>query len=649
MKHLLSILLCLSIVCSLPAQTRSPKRGVSFDFNNNADLSALQPGTSWFYNWGTTPNANIVDSYNSIYGYEFCPMAWNGGYNASAIRSYVQVHPECKYILAFNEPNLTDQAYMTPQQAASAWPALKALAQELNLKIISPACNYSGWAQYGSPQLWFDAFFKLVDINDVDGIAIHSYMGWSIATLGYVEQYYQLYKKPIWLTEVCQWDNFNTNQGGTALQQRREMIDLIDSLERTGHCARYAWFIPRRDEYTTPTYPYMELLTNANGTEKGVLTETGQVFTYMSSYDTTFYHDTDVCIEAEQYIYKSKGVYLEQTSDTAGILDIYDYSSNDTLTYNVNVPETDTYTVRLRMLSNVNSTLNITSAAGTVSQTVASTSNVWANQEFQLALNAGKQQISFKITSGSLLLNYFVITNTGATPNPMPNPPGGIPPPPPPVGDNLALNKPIVSASASTDLGAAKLAVDGDPATRWESKHGEDNKMLTLDLQKDVAISDILINWEGAYAAQYTVEISTDSVQWTQVYSTTSGAAGVQRITLSDTPAGRYLRINCIKRGTVYGFSIWEIEVYGTIIDLNHIADVKQEAVSLYPNPVKDRLYIRPEDNITSVVLSDISGRRLFEQHNASAVDMTGYTSGIYLLTIHYTNGETTERKVIKR
>ena len=645
MKYRLFIILCISAVCSLSAQTRSPKRGVSFDFNNNADLEALQPGTSWFYNWGGTPNSAITDTYNSEYGYEFCPMAWNAGYNASAIRTYVKAHPECKYILAFNEPNLTDQAYMTPQQAAAAWPALKALAQELGLKIISPACNYSSWSTYSTPKAWFDAFFQLVDINDVDGIAIHSYMGGAISTLGYVEQYYGYYHKPIWLTEFCEWDNFT----GNALQQRQGMIDMIDSLERTDHCARYAWFIPRRDEDTTPSSPYMELLTNTNGTEKGILTETGQVFAYMSSYDTTFYHNTDVCIEAEQYIYKSQGVYLEQTSDTAGVLDIYDYSSNAVLTYNVNVPQTDTYTVRLRMLSNTNATLSITSAAGTVSQSVANTSNAWASPEFQLALTAGKQQIAFKITSGSLLLNYFVITNTGATPDPMPNPPGGIPPPPPPVGDNLALNKPIVSGSTSTDLQPASWAVDGNLNTRWESIHGQDNKVLTLDLQEEVNISDILINWEGAYAATYNVEISTDSLQWTQVYSTTSGVAGVTRITLSDTPEGRYMRINCIKRGTVYGFSIWEIEVYGTATGETGITGVKQNPVSLYPNPVNNVLYIQPANNLSSFVLSDMGGKKLLERQNATTVDMSAYPAGIYLLTLRFTDGETTIGKIVKR
>jgi len=645
MKHIISIILCISVACSLSAQTRSPKRGVSFNFTNDADLKALQPGTSWFYNWGTTPN-NVTNTYNSVYGYEFCPMAWNGNWNSDAIRTYVKAHPDCKYILAFNEPNFNSQANMTPRQAADRWPALKALAQELGLKIISPACNYSPDA-YGTPKKWFDEFFQYVDINDVDGIAIHSYMGWASATIGYVQEYIGYYHKPIWLTEFCAWDNFTQNQGGTALQQRKAMIDMIDFLENEPMVARYAWFIPRRDQYTTPTYPYMELLSNTNGTEKGVLTETGMVWTYMSSYDKAFYHDVDACIEAEHYISKSAGIYMEQTSDNAGVLDIYNFSNNGTLTYNVNIPAAGDYTFRLRMLSNVDATLNITSAKGMVTKTITSASNAWADREFLLPLNAGKQQLTLKITQGSLKLNYFVITNTGATPMPTPNPLGPVVVPPP-VGDNLALKKPITSASTATDLQAASLAVDGNASTRWESKQGEDNKCLTIDLLQIVKISDIIINWEAACASQYSVEISTDDVNWTQVFSTTTGIAGEQRIILPDTPQGRYMRINCIKRATQYGFSIWEVEVYGTIANENKIADINSSTASIYPNPVKNKLYIRSESGISGIILSDINGKTLLEQQ-ANTVDMTNYPAGIYILTIKLFDRETITRKVMKQ
>ncbi|MCL1943473.1 MAG: glycosyl hydrolase [Candidatus Azobacteroides sp.] len=647
MKNKGIIIICLLLGSSLflQAQTRSPKRGVSFNFTNDADLEALRPGTSWFYNWGPTPN-NVVDTYNSVYGYEFCPMAWNGNWNSDAIRNYVKAHPDCKYILAFNEPNFSDQANMTPRQAADSWPALKALALELGLKIISPACNYSGWSQYSTPAKWFDEFFQYVDINDVDGIAIHSYMGWAVATTGYVKEYIDRYNKPLWLTEFCAWDNFTQNQGGTALQQRKEMIDMLDYLETEPMVARYAWFIPRRDEVQNPSYPYMELLTNTGGTERGVLTETGMVWTYMSSYDKDFYHNVDACIEAEHYIVKSPGVYMEQTSDGAGVLDVYDYTGGAGLTYNVDVPSPGDYTLRLRALSNTDAVLDITSAKETVTKTVTNTSNMWADREFPVSLNAGKQQITFKITSGNLKLNYFVITNTGATPDPTPNPPGAVVLPPP-VGDNLALNKPIESASSTTDLQQASLAVDGNPGTRWESRHGEDNKILIIDLQSTAKLTDIIINWEGAYASQYNVEVSTDQSYWTRIYDTTSGAAGETRITVDNVDA-RYIKINCIRRGTVYGFSIWEVEAYGTV-SATGIATSEKQTVSIYPNPVEKIVYLRTGDQDVKIILSDLNGRKLYEGKNVTFVDMTGYAPGIYLLTVQFPDGEKRNEKIIKK
>jgi len=284
---------------------------------------------------------------------------------------------------------------------------------------------------------------------------------------------------------------------------------------------------------------------------------------------------------------------------------------------------------------------------GIVTKIVTNASNAWADRELQLPLDAGKQQLSLKITQGSLKLNYFVITNTGARPTPTPNPPGPVVVLPP-AGDNWALKKPITSASATIDIQAAGLAVDGNAGTRWESKHGEDNKRLTIDLLQTIKISDVIINWEAACASQYNVEISTDGVNWTQAFSTTTGVAGEQRITLADTPQGRYLRINCIKRATQYGFSIWEIEAYGTIVNENKIANINSNPISIYPNPVRNKLYIRSESGISGIILSDVNGKMLLEQQ-ANSVDMTNYFTGIYFLTIKLSDGEMIIRKVVKQ
>ena len=112
---------------------KSAKRGVSFDFKQAEDLPLLSPSCSWAYNWGNTQNAQAALWFDSN-DMDFCPMAWNAGYNKATIREYVAAHPKTKYLLAYNEPNLTDQANMTPQKAAESWPELVAFAKELGLK-----------------------------------------------------------------------------------------------------------------------------------------------------------------------------------------------------------------------------------------------------------------------------------------------------------------------------------------------------------------------------------------------------------------------------------------------------------------------------------------------------------------------------------
>ena len=47
------------------------------------------------------------------------------------------------------------------------------------------------------------------------------------------------------------------------------------------------------------------------------------------------------------------------------------------------------------------------------------------------------------------------------------------------------------------------------------------------------------------------------------MYSTTTGDGGVDDITLSSPASGRYVRLLGTQRGTMYGYSLYEMEVYG--------------------------------------------------------------------------------------
>lgn len=262
-----------SVVSDMP---RSAKRGVSFNLVTLADADLLAEHISWFYNWGPDVQQTEGSTWAELCDVEYCPMTWTKNFDANRIRTYVKNHPTCKYLLAFNEPNLTDQANMVPKDAAQYWPDVKALAVELNLKIVSPAMNYGTLAGYSDPIKWLDEFFACdgVSVDDVEAIAIHSYMANTGAVRDYVEKFAK-YGKPVWVTEFCGWEH----SIGSAEAQLKYMCDVINGFEQNKLIERYAWFIPRADKIKTDEYPYMQLLTKTSPIE---LTTLGKVFNALS-------------------------------------------------------------------------------------------------------------------------------------------------------------------------------------------------------------------------------------------------------------------------------------------------------------------------------------------------------------------------------
>jgi hypothetical protein len=129
------------------------------------------------------------------------------------------------------------------------------------------------------------------------------------------------------------------------------------------------------------------------------------------------------------------------------------------------------------------------------------------------------------------------------------------------TGSNLALNHPATASSAENASTAASAAVDGSTGTRWSSAFS-DPQWIRVDLGATATICQVVLNWEAAYATAFQVQTSADGNTWTTVYSTTSGTGGVQ--TLNVTGTGRYLRVNGTARATPYGYSLWELGVFGT-------------------------------------------------------------------------------------
>jgi ELWxxDGT repeat protein len=126
---------------------------------------------------------------------------------------------------------------------------------------------------------------------------------------------------------------------------------------------------------------------------------------------------------------------------------------------------------------------------------------------------------------------------------------------------NVALNKPATASTTEAAGLEPGKAVDGNAATRWGSSFW-DPQWLRVDLGAPTAISRVKLNWEAAYAKAYQVQTSYDGTNWTTIYSTTTGDGAIDDLYVPGS--GRYLRVYMTQRALPYGYSLWDLEVYGT-------------------------------------------------------------------------------------
>lgn len=118
--------------------------------------------------------------------------------------------------------------------------------------------------------------------------------------------------------------------------------------------------------------------------------------------------------------------------------------------------------------------------------------------------------------------------------------------------------------TASSQLTPASNVVDGNGGTRWESAHAIDPSWILVDLGSSRALSQVVIDWEAANAANYQVQGSTNGTSWTNLKTVTGGTFGTRTDTHAVSGNYRYVRIYATARstGNQWGYSIWELKVY---------------------------------------------------------------------------------------
>jgi hypothetical protein len=154
---------------------------------------------------------------------------------------------------------------------------------------------------------------------------------------------------------------------------------------------------------------------------------------------------------------------------------------------------------------------------------------------------------------------------------------------------NIAYKKPIiVSDYLFADLRPEYLN-DGLLNSRWSSKF-EDNKSIEIDLENYFNISRIELRWELAFAKSYNLLLSKDRIIWDTIVSI-DFATGNNDEYFTNHYA-RYIKLECLKRATPWGFSLFEIIANGKEYQYSDLYFKDEVGFSISPNPASDYIEI---------------------------------------------------------
>lgn len=131
-----------------------------------------------------------------------------------------------------------------------------------------------------------------------------------------------------------------------------------------------------------------------------------------------------------------------------------------------------------------------------------------------------------------------------------------------PDTENKALLRNTSVSSIEATNYYSTYAVDGDIKTRWSTKYS-DYQWFIVEFEQIYSIQRVFLNWETAYGKVYDIKVSEDGTNWTTAYLEGGGNGGKDLI-IFDPINAKYLKFVGNGRGTEWGYSLYELEVYTT-------------------------------------------------------------------------------------
>lgn len=193
-------------------------------------------------------------------------------------------------------------------------------------------------------------------------------------------------------------------------------------------------------------------------------------------------------------------------------------------------------------------------------------------------------------------------------------------------GESLALGRPVKTSSIDDPARTGEMAVDGNAGTRWGSQWSEP-EWIAVDLGAGYDLSRVVIDWETAFASGYEIQTSPDGETWTTVHTVINGDGFFDDIDLSGT--GQHVRLYATERATQWGFSLYELEIYGTPTGEEPAPEPVARGAGYWSSEYRQ---VRDPDHTTDELLCFLSSTRAQSAVFDEVVDLTTLDDAVQVL-----------------
>lgn len=220
-----------------------------------------------------------------------------------------------------------------------------------------------------------------------------------------------------------------------------------------------------------------------------------------------------------------------------------------------------------------------------------------------------------------------------------------------PLEVNLAWRKPVTVSSVSDTVEYKKeWAVDGFRNSKWVSA-ADNNEFIFVDLLTAYQLKKITVSFSDAFAEQYHILVSADTISWDTIAGSVNGEAG--KIIFATDNLARYIKMEMFNPHNDTVFGVYEIQAFG-LSNTQQISNIHLDSPCLvYPNPCPkgETFTIKFNRNADIIAeISDIRGnlfcKNIVNNNNVISVNTINMLSGMYFIRIVF-DGEHFVKKFI--